>query len=414
MRRTGLAVALVVLALAGGESALGARVVVDTPRELDAAVERFERTGGVIVLRPGVYPRIVIGPRSARRLTLLASGASSRRLEIVRSRDVSVVGLTIRSPAGRGALATVVRSARVVLDRVVVRGSALAPARLTLNESTDVRIRRSQFRRCKEYAPCIHLGRSSGVRITGSTFEECYGCDFVRGTVGTGLVIHDNVFGNALVGECRPEVGRECNHQDLIQIGGGENVLVSRNRFGIYETGAAQLYLKGPLRNVVVRNNVFRGTDPIRPGHVAPVGITVGNVNEPVHPPLGVVIAHNTILSGAPHGRGSFSSIALTPAYAARPPEDRPIVVNNVLAVVQTPEWLCDQAAAMITNVVVEGEGCSETDLVVDPALDPEWGIPGPHSPTIDRGTPGWAINDVNGALRDALPDIGAYELPRP
>ena len=323
---------------------------------------------------------------------------------------MSVVGLTIRSPAGRGALATVVRSARVVLDRVAVRGSVLAPVRLTLNESTDVRILRSRFRRCKEYAPCIHLGRSSRVRITGSTFEECYGCDFIRGAVGTGLVIHDNVFGNALVGECSLEAGRECNHQDLIQIGGGENILVSRNRFGIYEIGAAQLYLKGPLRNVVVRNNVFRGTDPVRPGHVAPVGITVGNVTEPVHPPLGVVIAHNTILSGALHGRGSFSSIALTPAYAALPQEDRPIVVNNVLAVVQTPEWLCDQAAATINNIVREGTACSETDLLLDPLLDLVSGTPGLDSPTIDRGASGWATVDVDGNRRDALPDIGAYE----
>ena len=410
MRRTGLALALLVMALAGGESALGARVVVDTPRELSAAVQRFERTGGVIVLRPGVYPRVVIGPRSARRLTLLAAGASARRLEIVRSRDVSVIGLTIRAPAGREAFATVVRSQRVVLDQVAVRGRALAPARLNLSESTDVRIQRSRFSSCKEYAPCIYLGRSSRVRIAGSTFEECYGCDFVRGAVGTGLVIHDNVFGNALVGECGPETGRECNHQDLIQIGGGENILVSRNHFGIYEIGAAQVYLKGPLRNVVVRNNVFRGTDPIRPGHVAPVGITVGNVNEPVHPPLGVVIAHNTILSGAPHGRGSFSSIALTPAYAARPPEDRPIVVNNVLAVVQTPEWLCDQAGAMINNIIREGTACSETDLLVDPLLDPLSGMPGHDSPTIDRGATGWAVVDLNGDRRDAFPDIGAYE----
>jgi hypothetical protein len=62
------------------------------------------------------------------------------------------------------------------------------------------------------------------------------------------------------------------------------------------------------------------------------------------------------------------------------------------------------------SNIVREGQVCSATDLLTDPLLDPVWGVPGPDSPTIDRGQPGWAVMDLNRVRRDALPDIGAYE----
>lgn len=406
----GLALLVGLALVAGGETARAATAVVKTSSQLRAAIERFERTGGIVVLRPGHYPRIDVGPRSTRTLTLVAHGASARLLRIGRSRDVRVVGLTVESASSLASAVIVNYSKRVVVDRMTVRGTARAPGRLSLTGSSDVVIRRSRFSGCKPGAPCIHLGRANRIDILNSTFADCQECDFIRGGVGAGLLIRDNRFGNALSGSCRLVPGQSCNHQDQIQLVAGQDVVISRNRFGINEFGAAQLYLSGPMQNVLVRNNVFRGSHPARPGYVAPVGITVGNRIEPVHPPLGVVIAHNTILSGSPHTRGSDSSIALSPLYAAHPPDDRPILVNNVLAAVRTPEWVCDQAGASLHNVIREGEACSETDLLADPLLDPVWGVPGPDSPTIDRGQPGWAVGDVNRVRRDPLPDVGAYE----
>ena len=395
--------------LAGGERASAARVAVGTPQQLAAAILKLERSGGTIVLRPGRYPRIYLGPRAARRLTLLAHGASSRFVRLAGSRDVRIVGLAVRSTGPPGSRLDVLRSKRIVLDRVSLRGSAGSAVAMSLAGSTDVLIRGSRFSRCRRGGACIHLGLSSRVRILESAFADCRDCDFVRGGVVRGLAIRDSRFGNALLERCRADPRPACNHQDLVQLVAGTGVVIERNHFGINEYGAAQLYLSGPLRDVVVRNNVFRGVDPARPGYVAPVGITVGNRVEPVHPPLGVVLAHNTVLSGALHPRGSSSSIALSPLYAGLPVEDRPVVVNNVLALVGTPEWVCG-VGTTIRNIVLVGATCSETDLRADAAFDPVSGAPGTGSPTVDAGEPGWALDDVARAPRDARPDVGAYE----
>jgi hypothetical protein len=272
-----------------------------------------------------------------------------------------------------------------------------------------VTIRESRFARCGEEDTCILLGRSSNVRLLGNTFGNCHNCDCVRGRLGgPGLLVRGNDFGNIVRAHCPPGVA--CNHQDHMQLQGGSDVVIARNRFGIYEHGAAQIYLSGPLDGVTVRNNVFRRSDPARPGFIAPVGITVGNLVEHRHPPYRVVIAHNTILSGAEHMRGSRSSIALTPLYARVPRRLRPIVVNNVLALLERPRWVCEPARSSISNIVKEGQGCSATDLVADPLLGPVWGEPTALSLTVDRGAPGWAFDDLNGVRRDTHPDVGAYE----
>ena len=401
---------VVVLAcLAPVQEAQGVRLVVDDERELRAAVQRLAQTGGTIVLRPGRYREVAVGPRSARRLTLLATGAFARYLRISGSRNVTVVGLSVGSGTSPESEVEVAQSAHVVLERIVVRGTKRSRARVRLPGSTNVVIRQSPFRRCGEMeGPCILLAGARRVLIAGNTFGHCRNCDCVRGRLRDGLTIRDNDFGRVVRVHCPP--GAECNHQDHIQLHNGRDILIERNRFGIYENGAAQIYLSGPIDGATVRNNVFRASDPARPGYVAPVGITVGNLTEFKHPPFRVVLAHNTILSGARHPRGSESSIALTPAYARFAPRLRPVVVNNVLALLETPEWVCEPARSMIHNIVKEGQTCSATDLLGDPLLGPAWGEPQAGSLTIDRGSPGWAVDDVNRVRRDDLPDIGAYE----
>jgi hypothetical protein len=400
----------VLAAFVSVDAAPAAGVVVDGQRQLEAAVQRLSSTGGTIRLRPGRYWEVSIGPRSSRPLRVLADGVSTRYLRLLGTRNVTIVGLRVGSGVGPASEVVVASSRSVALERVAVVGTGRSRIRVRLLSSSGVTIRNGRFRRCGEEDTCILLGQSRGVRLVGNTFGACHNCDCVRGRLGgPGLIIRDNNFSNVVRAHCAP--GVLCNHQDHIQLQRGSDVLIERNRFGIYEHGAAQIYLSGPLNRVTVRNNVFRGSDPARPGYVAPVGITVGNLTEHQHPPHRVVIAHNTILSGAEHKRGSRSSIALTPLYSRVPPALRPVVVNNVLALLATPRWVCTPARASINNIVKEGQTCSSTDLLADPLIGPVWGEPTAASLTIDRGAPGWAVYDVNRVRRDALPDVGAYEL---
>jgi hypothetical protein len=407
--------AALVFALASASAASAARVfVVDSPQELRETLERVQARAwpAVVVLRPGRYPQIVL--RRARRVTLRGPGASTRSLRILDSSRIRVQRLAVRSGSGRSQV-TVVRSSRVWLERVTVAGNARASSQLRFVRGGPITVRRSVFSQCGDGVACLTLGRAGGVTVRDTVFEDCEGCDFIRGRVGVGLKIRDNTFGNAVTGRCwrlYRDLAR-CNHQDIVQVQRGRKIVIERNRFGVQELGAAQIYLAaGPIDDVVVRNNVFQASAPLRPGWIDPVGIMLGNRSERYGPPTRVVIAHNTILSGAYHeGRGSDSSIVLSPLYADVPLELQPIIVNNLLASARSSDWLCGRTQTMASNVIADGTACSDDDDVGDPLVDPFWGRPDPSSPLVDAALPGWAVDDVDRAPRAGPPDIGAYEL---
>jgi hypothetical protein len=165
----------------------------------------------------------------------------------------------------------------------------------------------------------------------------------------------------------------------------------------------------------MIVNNVFLPADPLAPGRIAETAIWMGNrLTSDV--PLDVVIKQNTILTGSVRqgGKadpGTANSILLSPAYAGKAPELRPLVANNVIALTGTPTRLCSQVQASEANVVIAGTSCSPSDVVGDPALD-AWGQPTAASTlAIDRADPRYATPvDINGTPRDQKPDIGAFE----
>ena len=125
------------------------------------------------------------------------------------------------------------------------------------------------------------------------------------------------------------------------------------------------------------------------------------------------MIQHNTILSGkARPAKGVNGSIRLVPRYAAVPLEERPIIANNVIRLARAPELLCQWAQLSERNVILDGAGCSPTDVVGEPpARPPRPTEPADSTLTIDGADLRWPTRvDMRGWLRDALPDIGAYE----
>ena len=337
-RRLGPVLACVLAVVAAWPADSRAARLVGSQSAFAAAVQQLRASGGTIVLRAGRYDELVVGPRGTRPLTIRAhEGATIRYLRLQRTRAVRLVGLRIFS-IGVAARLEIASSRDIVVDRVRIRGRTRVRATLRLDRAHAVTIRRSDFSHCGELTTCLLTGRSHGLRVVDNHFHDCRGCDFLRGRFGTNMVIRGNRFDRALLGPCGRDPNK-CNHQDLIEIQGGNGLLVERNRFGLYQIpGGGQLYLLARTRNVVIRNNLFLATDPLVPGVESHVAINLGGTR---YVPRNVVIKHNTILSGkARPAKGVNGSIRLVPRYAAVPLEERPIIANNVIRLARAPELL--------------------------------------------------------------------------
>ena len=330
-----------------------------------------------------------------------------------------VEGLVV-VPRGLSGLVRVERSTGIAFHGLHVLGTERSWARVELAASNGVVFRSGEFTHCGDRTVCVRLGGSSGVQIVGSRFYDCFGCDFIRGVVGRGLLLRGNSFDRSLVSSCGVDAG-VCNHNDLVQLQGGRDVTVERNRFGVYEPpGAAQLYLSGPLENVLIRDNVFLARDPALPGlRRVPNGIVLGNARDTGtgHPynllPAGVTVAHNTILSGAMRGWGKdpdwASSLVVSPRYAALPEGERPLVVNNVFGLMESARALCGYVR-LARNVTIAGSVCTADEVAGRPEARPDRPPDAASDLVIDVGLLGFSSVDKRGQRRDESPDIGAYE----
>ncbi len=415
MTRSSIAFALAALLgfdPVGAVPASAGTVHVRGSREFAVAVARLRYRGGTIVLHSARYPELVVGARGTRRLTIRASASASvGRVLLLGARAVTLSGLRI-TPGTQDAGFEIADSRGIWIERVVVTAfRTRRAANLILRDSRNVTIARSRFSYCGEHGPCILTGRSSGLRLVKNDFHDCRGCDFVRGNLGENTLIRGNRFERALIGRC----GRDpdCGHQDLLEFHRGRGLVIERNRFGVYQLpGGGQVSLFGPVRDVIIRNNVFLRTDPRAPRVVAHIGINLGGLRVPRR----VVIAHNTILSGrrAPPGYAASkfaSSVRLKATLRYIPREQRPVLANNVMYLAGTRRVLCPNVRLSVTNVTERGVACSGTDVVGDPRLDRRGRPTADSSLTIDRGTPRWTTRyDIRGFRRDDKPDIGAYE----
>ena len=202
-----------------------------------------------------------------------------------------------------------------------------------------------------------------------------------------------------------------CGHQDLVQLFAGRHLRVVDNRFGVYREGGAQLYLTDAVDYATVVNNVFRATDPRVPGYRARMGIVVGSNASP-RLPYYARIVNNTILSGARRRDGYAGSIRMSSHYGVVPHWKRPIVANNVLALLETPAAAsaASRSASSTTSCCAAG-AARPSDLVGPAGLD-GGGRPREGSPVIDGANRHFApARDATGRRRGPRPDIGAFEF---
>jgi Right handed beta helix region len=413
------AVAFVVLGGApAADPAASKTIRVRNDKQFQAAVSRLASSGGTIRLRPNFYRTLVVGPRSGRQLRIIGRrGVRIERLVFDRTKHVSLARVTI-SPRREHAIVEVNHSKHIDLDGLLVtaQGTRLS-ASVTAWRSRSVTIRRSTFTHCGdrsvEWSNCIMLfRRTRHVTVEGNWFHDCYGCDFIHGRFGSNLTIRRNRFERAL--PCRFRLlGRvRCGHQDLVQLFAGEGLRVEGNHFGVYKYGGAQLSLTGPIDHVSIANNVFVGTDSRVPGYQARMALIIGAKGSDRLPRF-VEVVNNTILTGFKRIDGYAGSLRISRAYryGGYSRRQRPLIANNVIALLRTWGRVCFGARGSISNVVLRGHRCSGSDEVGPVYLD-RGGRPTLRSQLlIDTANPGHApSHDMTGRLRGRAPDIGAYE----
>ena len=400
---------------ADGDGALRT-IRVGTDAEFAAAVAAL-RDGGTILLRPHHYRELVVGDRSAAPLRIVGSpGVRIERILLERTRRVSLRSIAL-VPLARDARIEVRRSSGIELrDLLVTAKGTRYSASVVVPDSRGVRIRRSRFTHCGDRSPefsnCLLLFEaSSDLVLEDNRFHDCYGCDFVHGRFGSGLTVRRNRFERAL--PCR--IGHvRCSHQDLVELFAGRWLRFEGNHFGVYRRGGAQLYLTNAVDHVRIVNNVFVGTDPRVPGYRARVALIVGSAYSR-RLPRDVTIANNTILTGARRADGFAGSLRMSSRYGGLPKRVRPVVANNVIALLESRWPVCPAAREFVSNVIVRGRRCGASDVVGDPGLDAAGRPVDGTSLVVDAADAAHApARDATGRQRDDLPDIGAFEYGAP
>ena len=249
-------------------------------------------------------------------------------------------------------------------------------------------------------------GRAHNVAIEDNRFHDCRGCDFIHGRFGSWLTIRRNRFDRAL--PCH--TGRyRCGHNDLVQLFAGQWLCVEDNKFGVYRDGGAQLYLTDDADHATIVNNVFVGKDPRVPGYRARMAIVVG-ANESKRLPYYAKIVNNTILTGYRRRDGYAGSIRMSSMCGGIRRWKRPIVANNVIALLQTSWRVCAASQRFLRNIVMDGKDCTADNYAGPVDLD-HLGRPLFDSIVIGLANRHYApANDITGRHRDPQPDVGAYE----
>ena len=409
---------VLVVPLSADADNAGVAIHVRNTAQFAAAAQALRNTGGTIKLRRNHYDdELIVGSRSAKPLRIIGErGVRIESLLLERTQHVSISRVTI-TPQGDDAWLRVSGSRHVDLRNVLLTAKGTRyRATLQVVESRHVTIRSSEFRRCGDRSPlfsnCLHLKHGTRhIRILDNWFHDCRGCDFVHGLFGYDVTLRGNRFERAL--PCR--LNRErCRHQDLVSFWSGDRLLVERNSFGVYRRGAAQLYLIRGVDRVSIVNNVFRGTDPRVAGYRARVAIIVGSKGSK-RVPRRVRIVNNTILTGARRIDGYAGSIRMSGRHWGLQRRKRPLLANNVIALVRDPHYVCSVAAKAIENVVLRGVACRGPNRLGPVHLDPLGRPTAASALLIDRGSKGFAARrDIDGRPRDIRPDIGAYEYRGP
>jgi hypothetical protein len=362
--------------------------------------------GDAIRLADGLYPALAITGRKFSAPVTVTGGRGARLagLSVSGASNLVVSGVTVTPPGATRAEVKITRSSGITLDGLLVDGRSENAGAWIVTDPSDaeITIRNSELTNCGGGNRCIGPG-ATGLQILHDTFHDCLDCDFIRGQAGGSTVIADSTFDRAVPGPACTDGTGPCNHNDIIQILGGGPWTIVRNRFGDRSGGAASVFVSTSTNNktnrihdVTVASNVFMSEDA---GYFA-IFIAAGGIPGP---PLDVSVVNNTVLSG------SAAGVRLGPPWASLPPDQRPLVANNIFGRSKT-NGLCAEARTS-HNLTEQGAACPG-DFVGPAKLD-AGGAPTTESTLVrGRADPGYApATDYYGHPRGASPDIGAIQF---
>jgi hypothetical protein len=381
-------------------SAVGDAIPATDGPSLVSALQRAG-AGETIELAAGSYPHVTVDGK--RGITIAGPrGATLDGITFTGAVDVTLKGVTIAPAGDQRAEVVLKRSQNVTIDGVLIDGRDEAVgAGLVADETVNgLSLRNSEVTNCGEGQRCIAADSTANVLIVGNSFRDCFSCDFIRGN--SGMTIRRNTFDRAVAGRCEAE-GRECAHNDIIQVMGGGPWTIVGNRFGDSQGGGGALFVSlgrnnedNPIHDVLIASNVFTGA--VR--HFA-VNVT-GDEAAPAGLISGITIVNNTILSG------QTAALSLSPAWATLPESQRPLVANNVFGRLRNKD-ICERGR-FVSNVVVVGSTC--TGVVRGRTALTAEGAPTKASTALrDKADARYAPKrDFSGRKRVGRPDIGAIE----
>ncbi len=359
--------------------------------------------GDTIELAAGSYPVLTVENREG----ITISGPRAAELDGVRfvgARRVTLSGVTVTPSADvRAEIVVEGDSSDVTIEGVLIDGRDERVGAGVVADGTvsGLVVRGSEVTNCGSGQRCIAASRTRGVVVDDNTFHDCLSCDFIRG--GSGMTIRGNTFDRAIHGECEA-LSTSCPHNDHIQITGGGPWVITGNRFGDREGGAASIFIApgrdnddNPIHDVRIRSNLFLG----EAGRFGVKLVGGRRLSDGLLKRISIV--NNTILSGR------IGAIVIESGWESRPRGERPVVANNVFGVMGN-EALCVRAV-LAANVVQDGHSCRglrESPTALDSAGAPT----AASSSLINKADPAYAPSrDFYGNRRAGRPDVGAIEF---
>jgi hypothetical protein len=141
------------------------------------------------------------------------------------------------------------------------------------------------------------------------------------------------------------------------------------------------------------------------------MGIVIGS-NASRRLPHYAKVINNTILTGTRRRDGYAGSIRMSSRYGGVQRWKRPIVANNVIALLEQPARVCNGSQRFVSNIVIHGRDCSRRTVPhIGPLGLDRLGRPREGSLVIDGANGHYAPRtDFTGRRRAGAPDIGALE----
>ena len=324
------------------------------PPWFKAALKRVNVSGGTIRLPAGrVAPLQLVDltPNTPIRLVGRPSTVLSG-ISIKSSKRIVVSGLRV-TPAGQPAIADVSASSDITFRNVRFLGTQEdRGVALQLDpDDRNITVTHAEFTRCQHGLACI-LVQGRGLVIDHVRFHDVRDADVIRGAADD-VTISDSDLHDALSGT------HADNHNDLIQILGGGPWTIVRSHFGRGRTAPPRCTSTRARARPAPCTTCMSSRASSR-ARTRTCSSRSTCATRHSHRSRWRRASRSSTTRSSPR---DLAAIVLADEYAQAPPDQRPLVQNNILG--RQKHAICD-VARVRTNVVVSARPARETAAAHD------------------------------------------------